>query len=45
MMTGLNVPMLLDYLHNRESYPLAELAERLQRKGQDGIRIVHGQPA
>jgi len=45
LMTGLNVTMLLDYLHNRESYDVNDLAERLQKKGQDGIRIFHGQPA
>jgi len=45
IMTGLNVPMLLDYLHNRETLGVQELAERLQRKGQDGIRIVPGPPA
>ena len=45
LITGLNVTMLLDFLHNRGSYGIGDLAERLQKKGQDGIRIFHGQPA
>jgi mannose/fructose-specific phosphotransferase system component IIA len=45
LLTGLNLPTLLDYLHNRDDYGLVELAERLQRKGRDSIRLHHGQPA
>jgi PTS system mannose-specific IIA component len=43
VVTGLNLPLLLDYLHNREMYGAAELAERLQRKGRDSIRLHRGQ--
>jgi PTS system mannose-specific IIA component len=43
VVTGLNLPLLLDYLHNREAYGPAELAERLQRKGRDSIRLHRGQ--
>jgi mannose/fructose-specific phosphotransferase system component IIA len=39
LVTGLNLPILLDYLHNREQYEPGPLAERLQKKGQDSIRV------
>lgn len=39
VVSGLNLPILLDYLHNRDDVPAAELAERLLRKGQDSIRL------
>ncbi len=42
VVTGVNLPVLLDYLHNRDLYPPAELAERLKRKGQDSIRVHRG---
>lgn len=45
ILTGVNLPMLLDFLHNRERLPLAELVDRLQQKGRDSIRIQRGQPA
>ena len=45
IVTGLNLPTLLDYLHNRDQYGVVELAERLRKKGQDSIRIQRGQPA
>ncbi len=45
VVTGLNLPILIDYLYNRDKYPSNELAERLLKKGQDGIRIQRGQPA
>lgn len=38
LLTGVNLPLLLDYLHNRDKYPPAELAERLQLKGRESIR-------
>jgi len=41
VLTGLNLPTLLDYFHNRDRYPPAELAERLKTKGQDSIRVQH----
>ena len=39
LVTGLNLPILLDYLHNREQFETGALAERLQKKGQDSIRV------
>ena len=38
LITGVNLPMLLDYLHNRERYDVEALAERMQQKGRDNIR-------
>jgi PTS system mannose-specific IIA component len=45
ILTGINLPLLLDYLHNRDQFPLDELAERLKQKGQDSIRVQRGQGA
>ncbi len=45
IVTGINLPTLLDYLHHRDEYPLLDLADRLRRKGQDSIRVQRGQPA
>jgi PTS system mannose-specific IIA component len=42
VLTGLNLPTLIDYLHNREKYGVVELAERLQKKGQESIRVQRG---
>ena len=39
VVSGLNLPILLDYLHNRDHYEPGALAERLQKKGQDSIRV------
>ena len=39
VVSGLNLPILLDYLHNRDHYESGALAERLQKKGQDSIRV------
>ena len=39
VVSGLNLPILLDYLHNRDRFEPGELAERLQKKGQDSIRV------
>ena len=39
VITGINLPLLIDYLHNRERLTLEELVERLQKKGQDSIRV------
>ncbi len=42
IITGVNLPVLLDYLHNREKMSAIELAERLQQKGRDSIRFQRG---
>jgi mannose/fructose-specific phosphotransferase system component IIA len=42
--TGVNLPVLIDYLHNRDQVPVAELAERLLKKGQESLRLQRGQP-
>lgn len=39
VVSGLNLPILLDYLHNRDRFGVRELAERLQQKGQSSIRL------
>ena len=45
IVTGVNLPLLLDYLHNRDRFPVGELAERLQQKGRESIRVQRGTPA
>jgi mannose/fructose-specific phosphotransferase system component IIA len=45
IVTGVNLPLLLDYLYNRERMGVVELAERLQQKGRDSIRVQRGVPA
>jgi mannose/fructose-specific phosphotransferase system component IIA len=45
IVTGVNLPTLLDYLHNRDQYTLDDLADRLRRKGQDSIRVQRGPSA
>ena|ERR1041385_7761602 len=45
IVTGINLPALIDYLHNRELYGVVELAERLRRKGQESFRIQRGEAA
>ena len=45
VMTGINLPALLDYLHNRERYSAGELAERLRTKAQDSVRVQRARPA
>lgn len=45
VLAGLNLPTLIDYLHNRDAYEAPALAERLLKKGQDSIRLQRGQPA
>ena len=42
IVTGVNLPLLLDYLHNRDRMPAGELAERLQQKGRESIRVQRG---
>jgi mannose/fructose-specific phosphotransferase system component IIA len=45
IVTGINLPLLLDYLYNRDRLPVSELAERLREKGRDSIRVQRGVPA
>ena len=45
IVTGVNLPLLLDYLHNRDRLAVGELAERLQQKGRDSIRVQRGTAA
>lgn len=45
IVTGINLPLLLDYLHNRDRLAVGELAERLQQKGRDSIRVQRDLPA
>jgi mannose/fructose-specific phosphotransferase system component IIA len=42
LMTGVNLPMLLDYLHNREHFDVEALAERMLQRGRDNIRTQRG---
>ena len=44
VVTGLNLPTLIDFLHNREELGPLELADRLQKKGRESIRLHHGAP-
>ncbi|HYM82018.1 MAG TPA: hypothetical protein VEY91_11500 [Candidatus Limnocylindria bacterium] len=43
VITGINLPTLIDYLHNRDHYSITELVERLLKKGQQSIRAQRGQ--
>jgi PTS system mannose-specific IIA component len=45
VLTGLNLPTLIDFLHNRDTLDADALAERLLRKGQESIRLQRGQAA
>lgn len=42
IVTGINLPLLLDYLHNRDQLSASELADRLQIKGRESIRVQRG---
>jgi mannose PTS system EIIA component len=45
VVTGVNLPALLDYLHNREHYAVGDLAERLIAKARDSVRVQRARPA
>jgi mannose/fructose-specific phosphotransferase system component IIA len=45
VLTGLNLPTLIDFLHNRDTLDMDALAERLLKKGQESIRLQRGQAA
>jgi len=40
VITGVNLPMLVDFLVNRGSYAAAEMAARLIEKGRAGVRLL-----
>ena len=42
LLTGVNLPMLLDSLHNRDRCGVEELAERMLQRGRDNIRTQRG---
>ena len=44
VVTGMNLPGLLDYLHNREQYPVAELAERLMTRARNSVCVQPARP-
>ena len=44
VVTGVNLPALLDYLHNREQYAVADLAERLVTRARNSVRVQPPRP-
>jgi mannose/fructose-specific phosphotransferase system component IIA len=45
VVTGINLPGLLDFLHNRGRLPPGPLAEHLQKRAQDSVLVQRPQPA
>ena len=44
VVTGVNLPALLDYLHNREQLSVAALAEHLLTRARDSVRVQRAHP-
>jgi PTS system mannose-specific IIA component len=40
VLTGVNLPMIIEFCSKRERLPLAELAAELQRSGREGIVVA-----
>ena len=40
VITGVNLPMLVDFLVNRGAYSAADMAQRLIEKGKAGVRLL-----
>ena len=45
VVTGVNLPTLIDFLHHRDHMDVLALADRLRLKGQESIRVQRGQVA
>jgi len=45
VLTGVNLPMVLDFAHHRTDLDALALAERLRAKGQAGVTILPAPPA
>lgn len=41
LVTGLNLPMLLELMMIKDSFPLDELSERIMKAGQSGIEKIY----